>query len=141
MKRATFIGLFASALLLPFLSCAQAAGDYPNRQVRVVVPYPAGGPADLIARILAQKLSEGLGKSFYVENIVGASGAVGTGQVAQAPPDGYTLLVATNDFAVASVTNANLPYDPVKNFTPVTIVASSPQVIAVNPSFPAKTMK
>jgi tripartite-type tricarboxylate transporter receptor subunit TctC len=94
-----------------------------------------------MARILAQKLGERLGKSFYVENIAGASGAVGAGQVAQATPDGYTLLVVTNDFAVASVTNANLPYDPIKNFAPVTIVATSPQVVAVNPAFPAKTMK
>ena len=77
----------------------------------------------MIARILAQKLGERLGKSFFVENIAGASGAVGAGQVAQAAPDGYTLLVVTNDFAVASVTNTNLPYDPVKNFAPVTIIA------------------
>jgi tripartite-type tricarboxylate transporter receptor subunit TctC len=73
--------------------------------------------------------------------VSGASGAVGAGQVAHATPDGYTLLVVTNDFAVASVTNSNLPYDPVKNFSPVTIIATSPQVIAVNPSVPAKDMK
>jgi tripartite-type tricarboxylate transporter receptor subunit TctC len=142
MKRGLIFWIFAALLLVPGLSQAQqAAGSYPSRQVRIVVPYPAGGPSDLIARILAQKLGERLGKSFYVENIAGASGAVGAGQVAQATPDGYTLLVVTNDFAVASVTNSNLPYDPIKNFTPVTIVASSPQVVAVNPSFPAKTMK
>jgi tripartite-type tricarboxylate transporter receptor subunit TctC len=142
MKRGLFFWIFATLLLVPGLSHAQqAAGSYPNRQVRIVVPYPAGGPTDLIARVLAQKLGERLGKSFYVENIAGVSGAVGTGQVAQATPDGYTLLMVTNDFAVTSVTNSNLPYDPIKNFTPVTIVASSPQVVAVNPSFPAKTMK
>jgi tripartite-type tricarboxylate transporter receptor subunit TctC len=142
MKRGLLFWIFAALLLVPGLSRAQqAAGSYPSRQVRIVVPYPAGGPTDLIARILAQKLGERLGKSFYVENIAGASGAVGAGQVAQAAPDGHTLLVVTNDFAVASVTNSNLPYDPIKNFTPVTIVASSPQVVAVNPSFPAKTMK
>ena len=94
--------------------------------MRIVVPYPPGGPTDLIGRLLAQKLSERLGKSFYVENITGASGAVGAGQVAQATPDGNTLLVTTNDFAVASVTNSNLPYDPIKNFSPITIVAASP---------------
>jgi tripartite-type tricarboxylate transporter receptor subunit TctC len=142
MKRGLFFWIFAALCLVPGLSRAQqAAESYPSRQVRIVVPYPAGGPTDLIARILAQKLGERLGKSFYVENIAGASGAVGAGQVAQAAPDGHTLLVVTNDFAVASVTNSNLPYDPIKNFTPVTIVASSPQVVAVNPSFPAKTMK
>ena len=142
MKRGLLFWIFAALLLVPGLSHAQQAdGSYPSRQVRIVVPYPAGGPTDLIARILAQKLGERLGKSFYVENIAGASGAVGAGQVAQAAPDGHTLLVVTNDFAVASVTNSNLPYDPIKSFTPVTIIASSPQVVAVNPSFPAKTMK
>ncbi len=142
MKRGPIFWIFAALLLMPGLSHAQqAAGSYPSRQVRIVVPYPAGGPTDLIARILAQKLGERLGKSFYVENIAGASGAVGAGQVAQAAPDGHALLVVTNDFAVASVTNSNLPYDPIKNFTPVTIVAASPQVVAVNPSFPAKTIK
>jgi tripartite-type tricarboxylate transporter receptor subunit TctC len=142
MKRVFFFCIFAGLLLAPGLSHAQQAAEpYPHRQVRIVVPYPAGGPTDLIARIIAQKLGERLGKSFYVENIAGASGAVGAGQVAQATPDGYTLLVVTNDFAVASVTNSNLPYDPIKNFAPVTIIASSPQVVAVNPAFPAKTMK
>ncbi len=119
----------------------QAAKTYPTKQVRLVVPYPAGGPTDLIARLLSQKLGERLGQTFYVDNVSGASGALGAGQVAQAAPDGHTLLVVTNDFAVASVTNKNLPYDPIKNFSPVTIVASSPQVVAVNPSVPAKTMK
>jgi tripartite-type tricarboxylate transporter receptor subunit TctC len=142
MKRVLFFYIFFALLLAPGMSHAQQAAEpYPQRQVRIVVPYPAGGPTDLIARIIAQKLGERLGKSFYVENISGASGAVGAGQVAQATPDGYTLLVVTNDFAVASVTNSNLPYDPIKNFTAVTIIASSPQVVAVNPSFPAKTMK
>ena len=119
----------------------QATKTYPTKQVRLVVPYPAGGPTDLIARLLSQKLGERLGQTFYVDNVSGASGALGAGQVAQAAPDGHTLLVVTNDFAVASVTNKNLPYDPIKNFSPVTIVASSPQVVAVNPSVPAKTMK
>lgn len=138
MKRGLFFCVFAWALLVSGASHAQ---QYPSRQVRIVVPYPAGGPTDLIARILAQKLSERMGQTFYVENVGGASGAVGAGQVAQAQPDGHTLLVVTNDFAVASVTNAKLPYDPVKNFAPVTIIASSPQVVAVHPDVPAKSMK
>lgn len=118
-----------------------SAKTYPTKQVRIVVPYPPGGPTDLIARLLSQKLSERLGQTFYVENIAGASGAVGAGQVAKSAPDGSNLLVVTNDFAVASVTTTGLPYDPIKNFTPVTIIAASPQVIAVHPSVPAKTMK
>ncbi len=142
MRPTLFFGLLAAAVLASGPSSAQqAAQSYPARQVRMVVPYPPGGPTDLIARILAQKLSERMGQSFYVENIAGASGALAAGQVAKAAADGHTLLVVTNDFAVASVTNANLPYDPVKNFAPVTIVAASPQVIAVNPTVPAKNMK
>jgi tripartite-type tricarboxylate transporter receptor subunit TctC len=138
MKRGLLFCIFAAMLLASDASHGQQAA-YPSRQVRLVVPYPPGGPTDLIARILAQKLGERLGQNFFVENVGGASGAIGAGQVAQAAPDGHTLLVVTNDFAVASVTNSKLPYDPVKNFAPVTIVAASPQVVAVNPAVPAKT--
>ena len=142
MRRGPFLSFFVAAMLLASGVChGQTANPYPTRQVRIVVPYPAGGPTDLIARLIAQKLGERLGQSFFVENVAGASGAVGAGQVAHAAPDGYTLLVSTNDFAVASVTNTNLPYDPVKNFSPVSLIATSPQVVAVNPSVPAKTMK
>jgi tripartite-type tricarboxylate transporter receptor subunit TctC len=142
MSRGLLFCITAAAVMVSGPSGAQQnAAHYPTKQVRMVVPYPAGGPTDLIARILAQKLSERFGQTFFVENVGGASGAVGAGQVAQAAPDGHTLLVGTNDFAVASVTNAKLSYDPVKNFAPVTIIASSPQVVAVNPAVPAKTMK
>ena len=139
-------GLLCSTIGALLLAAApsqaqQATKTYPTKQVRLVVPYPAGGPTDLIARLLSQKLGECLGQTFYVDNVPVPVGALGAGQVAQAAPDGHTLLVVTNDFAVASVTNKNLPYDPIKNFSPVTIVASSPQVVAVNPSVPAKTMK
>jgi tripartite-type tricarboxylate transporter receptor subunit TctC len=139
-------GLFLCALVAALLTFGpshgqQAAGGYPQHQVRIVVPYPPGGPTDLIGRILAQKLSARLGQSFFVENVNGASGAVGAGQVAHAAPDGSNLLIVTNDFAVASVTNRNLPYDPVKDFSPVTMISSSPSVVVVNPAVPAKTMK
>jgi tripartite-type tricarboxylate transporter receptor subunit TctC len=142
MRRELVYCIFGTLLLAAGASHGQQAANlYPTKQVRIVVPYPAGGPTDLIARLLSQKLTERLGQTFYVENVVGASGVVGAGQVAQSAPDGHTLMVVTNDFAVASATNSNLPYDPVKNFAPVTIVASSPQVVAVHPSVPAKTMK
>src|ERR1700689_2211131 len=140
MKRRIVVGILGALLLMPVASQAQQAG-YPNRQVRVVVPYPPGGPTDLIARLVAQKLGERLGQSFFVENVSGASGAIGAGQVAHAAPDGYTLLVSTNDLAVASVTNKNIPYDPVKDFAPITIISTSPQVVAVNPAVPAGTLK
>jgi len=142
MKRGLFLCALAAVLLMSGPSYSQqAAGSYPQRQVHVVVPYPPGGPSDLIGRIVAQKLSAKLGQSFFVENVNGASGAVGAGQVAHAAPDGYTLLIVTNDFAVASVTNSNLPYDPVKNFSPITMISTSPSVVAVIPSVPARTMK
>jgi len=142
MKRGLLFCLLGAALLAPGVSHAQqVAGGYPNRQVRIVVPYPPGGPTDLIARLVAQQLSQRLGQSFFIENVNGASGAVGAGQVAHTAPDGYNLLAVTNDFAVASVTNSNLPYDPVKDFTPITIMSSSPSVVAVNPSVPAKNMR
>ena len=140
-KQLLFSTLTALLIVSGTAHAQQSKPTYPTKQVRIVVPYPAGGPTDMIARLLAQKLGERLGQTFYVENVAGASGAVGAGQIAKSAPDGENLLVVTNDFAVASVTNKGLPYDPVKNFTPVSIVASSPQVIAVNPSVPAKNIK
>jgi tripartite-type tricarboxylate transporter receptor subunit TctC len=140
MKRKIVLGIFA-ALLLASTTAEAQQGTYPDHQVRIIVPYPPGGPTDLIGRIVAQKLSERLGQSFFVENVSGASGAVGAGQVAHSAPDGYTLLVTTNDFAVSSVTNTNLPYDPLKDFSPITIISTSPQVVAVNPAVPAKNIK
>ena len=142
MKRGLMFCVLAAALIASGAAHSQqGAGSYPQRQVRIVVPYPPGGPTDLIGRILAQKLSARLGQSFFVENVNGASGAVGAGQVGHSAPDGYNLLIVTNDFAVASVTNRNLPYDPVKDFSPVTMISSSPSVVAVNPSVPVKTMQ
>src|SRR5580698_2623945 len=141
MRRGLFLSVVATMLLASGVSYGQSANSYPTRQVRIIVPYPPGGPTDLIARLVAQKLGERLGQSFFVENVNGASGAVGAGQVAHSAPDGYTLLVSTNDFAVASVTNTNLPYDPIKDFTPVSIISTSPQVVAVNPNVPAKNIK
>jgi tripartite-type tricarboxylate transporter receptor subunit TctC len=140
MKRGLFFCILAAMLLASGASHSQQSG-YPNRQVRIVVPYPPGGPTDLIARLVAQKLGDRLGQSFFVENVSGASGAVGAGQVAHAAPDGYTLLTVTNDFAVALVTNSNLPYDPIKDFSPITMISSSPSVVAVNPSLPVKNMQ
>lgn len=142
MKRGLFFCLLAAMVWAAAPAHSQQMSKpYPTRQVRIVVPYPPGGPSDLIGRLVAQKLGERLGQSFFVENANGASGAVGAGQVAHAAPDGYTLLIVTNDFAVASVTNSNLPYDPVKDFSPITMISASPSVVAVNPSVPAHTMK
>ena len=130
------LGLAALAVL----STAHAQ-NYPTKNVRVVVPFGAGGPTDVIARLVAQKLSESWGHQFYIENLAGAGGNTGTAQVARAPTDGYTLLVVSTGFMVNPSLYAKVPYDPVKDFTPVTLVAASPNVIFVHPSFPAKTVK
>ncbi len=141
MKTIVGIAAIGAALVLAGASQAEnAAGGYPTRQVRLIVPYPAGGPTDVLARLVAQKLTEALGQSFFVENLTGASGVVGTGTAANSPGDGHTILFVTNDFAVAPTLSSKAPYDPVKGFAPVSIMAASPQVVVVHPSLPAKTM-
>jgi tripartite-type tricarboxylate transporter receptor subunit TctC len=109
--------------------------------VRIVVPYPPGGPTDIIARVAAQKLSEALGQQFYIENLSGANGARGAAMVATAPADGHTLMFITNDMAVTSTISTKIQYDPVKSFTPISIASASPSVVLVHPSVPAKTMR
>src|SRR6185437_9772998 len=129
----------AVLLLLSGVALASAAG-YPTRPVRVVVGFPVGGPTDTIARIVAQKLSDSLGQQFYVENIGGAGGNIASGQVARAAGDGYTIMVISTGFVVNPTLYAKVPYDPIKDFAPVTLVAVSPNVVVVNPSVPAKTL-
>jgi tripartite-type tricarboxylate transporter receptor subunit TctC len=131
--------LLAAALLLGIVPAASAQG-YPTRPVRVVVGFPAGGPTDVIARLVSQKLSDALGQQFFVENIGGAGGNTASGQVARATPDGYTLMVISTGFVVNPSLYAKVPYDAVKDFAPVTLVAVSPNVVVVNPSVPAKSL-
>jgi tripartite-type tricarboxylate transporter receptor subunit TctC len=119
---------------------ASTAQGYPNKPVRVVVGFPAGGPTDVIARLVAQKLSDSLGHQFFVENIGGAGGNTAAGQVARITPDGYTIMVISTGFVVNPSLYAKVPYDPIKDFTPVTLVAVSPNVVVVNPQVPAKTI-
>ena len=146
MKTIVCLAAGCAALMLAAASHAQnapggAAASYPTRQVRVIVPYPAGGPTDVMARLVAQHLTESLGQNFFVENLTGASGVVGTGTAANSPGDGHTILFVTNDFAVAPTVSSKVPYDAVKSFAPVTIAAASPQVVVVHPTFPAKNMQ
>jgi tripartite-type tricarboxylate transporter receptor subunit TctC len=129
-----------SVALLAGASLAQAA-DYPARSVRVIVAYPAGGPTDLIARLAAQMLTESLGQNFFVENVSGASGVRGAAMVAAAPGDGYTLMVATNDLAIAPAMSAKVGYDPIRDFVPISIISRSPSVLLLHPSVPAKTVQ
>jgi tripartite-type tricarboxylate transporter receptor subunit TctC len=132
---------FLSALVALTLSAATAfAQGYPNKSVRVVVGFAAGGPTDVIARIVSQKLTDALHQQFYVENLGGAGGNTASGQVARAAPDGYTVMVISTGFVVNPSLYAKVPYDPIKDFAPVTLVAASPNVLVVNPSVTAKTI-
>ena len=117
------------------------AQGYPNKSVRIVVPFAAGGPTDVIARLVGQKLSESMGQQFYVENIPGAGGNTGTAQAARAGADGYTLLVVSTGFMVNPSLYARVPYDPIKDFMPLTLVAESPNVLFVHPSVAAKSVQ
>src|ERR1700692_2801674 len=130
--------LLAAVLLLCSIPTASAQ-SYPNRPVRVVVGFPAGGPTDAIARMVSQKLADTLGQQFFVENIGGAGGNTAAGQVARATPDGYTIMAISTGFMVNPSLYAKVPYDPVKDFSAVSLVAVSPNVVVVNPQVPAKT--
>lgn len=116
------------------------AAAYPARPVRFIVPFAAGGPNDLAARLIAQGLSESLGKPFYVENIGGAGGNVGTGQAARAAPDGYTMIAVAPSFAANPSLFESVPYDPAKSFEAVTLAATAPTVLTVHPSVAATSV-
>src|ERR1700750_1742802 len=131
--------VFAAAWLLSGVAGLSAQG-YPGKPVRVVVGFPAGGPTDAIARIVAQKLSDKLGQQFFVENVGGAGGNHPAGQVARVTPDGYTIMAISTGFVVNPSLYAKVPYDPIKDFTAVTLVAASPNVVVVNPEVPARTL-
>ncbi|HEX9462998.1 MAG TPA: tripartite tricarboxylate transporter substrate binding protein [Alphaproteobacteria bacterium] len=118
------------------------AQTYPNKPVRILIGFAAGGPTDVVARLVAQKLSESLKQQFVVENRPGAGSNIAMGLAARAAPDGYTLLAVSSAFVVnPTLYGANITYDPYKDFVPITVAADSPNAVFVNPSVPAKTMK
>jgi tripartite-type tricarboxylate transporter receptor subunit TctC len=133
----------ALSLILPSMAAVHAGADatYPTHSIRMVVPFAAGGPTDIIARIVAQGASEILGQQVYVENMPGAGGNLGVETVQRAAPDGYTVLAVSTGFAINPALYARLKYDPLKDFAPISLVAASPNVIMVTPSVPAKTLK
>jgi tripartite-type tricarboxylate transporter receptor subunit TctC len=139
--RRTFLRVAAGAAALPVVARIAWAQTYPTRPVRAVVAFAPGGVTDTFARLMAQRLTEQLGKQVYVENIAGASGNIGTAHVAKAAPDGYTILFAFSSHVVNSTLFARVPYDPIKDFDPVTLAVASTTVLTVNPSVPAKTVK
>src|SRR5262245_18017998 len=131
-------GLACAALTGPGTARAQS---YPARPVRVIIPFGAGGPTDVFGRLAAQKLSDSLGKQFFVENIVGASGNIGTARAKAAPPDGYTLLLVPTNFVVNPALLPSTPYDAVKDFDPVTVAVTSPMIVSIHPSVAAQTVR
>ncbi|MEA3153925.1 MAG: hypothetical protein QOK44_1514 [Betaproteobacteria bacterium] len=131
-----------AVVILANAACASAdAQQYPARPLRIVVPFAAGGASDVVARLLAQKLTESLGQPVIVDNRPGAGANIGIGIVAKAPPDGYTLLVSSSAFTVNPTLYSKIPYDPYKDFQPLTCVGSSPNILAVYPAFAAKSVK
>jgi len=147
MRTTVRIPVWSAALLLASVCHAQtapsgSASTYPTRPVRMIVPYAAGGPTDVIARVVAQKLSESIGQQFFVENLPGAGGNTGIGKAAKSAADGYTIVVVSTGFIVnPSLYVKGVPYDPIKDFAPVTLVATSPNVLTVNPDVPARTVR
>jgi tripartite-type tricarboxylate transporter receptor subunit TctC len=137
--------LAAAALLMGVSSPAQAqtslAQDYPNRAVTLVVPYPAGGGLDALARMLGQKLAERLGKPVVIENRTGAGTVIGAASVAKAAPDGYTIMLGTSTpFAITATLNKSLPYDPAKDFAPIALVSNAPFLLLVHPAQPVHSV-
>ena len=140
LPRRTFLHLAAGAAALPALSRSARAQAYPTRPVRIVVAFPAGGTADILARLVGQSLSERLGQPFIVESRPGAGGNIGTEAVVRAPPDGYTLLLVTSPNAVNATFYGNLSFNFVRDIAPVAGLGRAPLVMVVNPSVPAKTV-
>jgi len=115
-------------------------GKYPDRQVRILLPFPPGGVADVVGRLLAQKLSENTGQNFFVENRAGAAGNIGAQMVQSLPPDGYTIMLTSSSFLINPGLQ-KVPYDPVGGFAPISIISASPSILAVHPGQPVKSVK
>ena len=131
--------IFAALALAATLAHAD---DYPSKVIKIIVPFPPGGSTDIIARSIAEKFQKSMGQPVIVENKPGAGGAVGSDQVAKSAPDGYTLVVGvTGSHAISATLNPKLPYDPLKDFEPISLVVSAPLTLVANPSVPANDLK
>src|SRR5262249_23714735 len=135
LARRRFLRLAASAAALPGLArvAGAQAPAYPARPVRLIVPYAPGGPTDVCARLIAQELSQRLGKNFFIENVGGAGGNIGTGQAAKAAPDGYTVLIAVNSHVINPTLYEHVPYDPYKDFDPITLAVGFSTAFFIHP--------
>jgi tripartite-type tricarboxylate transporter receptor subunit TctC len=145
MKRREFLKVSAAGLGLaaPHLAALGAAWGqaYPSRPVRIIVPFAPGGPTDVPARFIAQRLTDNLGRNFLVENVAGASSNIGTAQAARAAPDGYTILITVNNIVINPSMFEKVAFDPYKDFDPVALAVSFSSAFSVHPSVPAKTVK
>ncbi len=130
----------AVAAIAAFCACALAQAQFPAKPVRVVIPFPPGGPTDVVGRLLAQKMSESTGQNFVIENRAGGNATIGAAEVAKSPADGYTLLFNANIFTITPLISKSVPYDVQKDFTAVALVAKGPIALAVNAALPAKTV-
>jgi len=141
LKRRQFLNLAASALALPAIIRSARADTYPSRPIHLIVGFPPGGTADILARLTGSMIQERLGQPIVVENRPGAGSTIGTADVAKAKPDGYTLLMAgTGAMAISPTLYKTLPYDPQRDFVPVALIAKNPFVLVINPSLPVHSV-
>ena len=141
MKKIILIAAFLGAALPAAQFAAAQTAAYPSKPVHVILPFPPGGSVDTVARLVMPRVSESLGQQFLIENRSGASGNIGTEYVARAAPDGYTLMVNTIPFVANSHMHAKLPFDPLTDFAPISLLASSPSVLVVHPSLQARSVR
>ncbi|MFL6798685.1 MAG: Bug family tripartite tricarboxylate transporter substrate binding protein [Xanthobacteraceae bacterium] len=141
LRRREALHLASAAVAFPAVTRTAAAQSYPSRPVRVIVPFAPGGPVDVLARIITERLSLKLGQQFYVESQPGAGGNIGMGAAARANPNGYTVAIVGPSFVVNPSLYAKIPYDPLKDFAPVTLAAVSANLLVVHPSVPATTVR
>lgn len=137
--RALLAAALALALTAPAL--AQSAEKYPERQIRIIVPYPPGGSVDVLGRVVAQRMQENWGQTVIVENRPGAGTMIGTAAAAKADPDGYTLIIVVSGHTTNPALHATMPYDSIKDFAPIALLARTPVVLYAHPSLPAKDTK
>src|SRR6266436_8411542 len=140
MKKIIFIAVFFAAAIPAAQFAAAQTEAYPARPVRLIVAFPPGGSVDVVARLVAPRLSESLGQPVVVDNRSGASGNIGTELAARAKPDGYTLLIHTIPFVANVHLYSPLPYDPLADFAPIALLSSSPSVLVVHPLVPARSV-